>query len=55
MRTVRTPSGKPSSPTAKPTGYGSEKIKTPSTAMSVTKGKSRGGGAMTRGLSYTSC
>ena len=54
-RTVRTPSGKPSSPKAKATGYGCEKIKTPSTKMSVTKGTCRGGGAMTRGKKYTMC
>lgn len=54
-RSVRTPSGKPSSPKAKATGFGSEKIKTPSTAFKVTKGTCRGGGAMTRGKSYTSC
>lgn len=56
MRTVRTPvTSNPSSPKAKATGFGSQKEKTPSTAFKVTKGTCRGGGAMTRGKSYTSC
>lgn len=53
---VTTPSIKnPSSPKATATGFGSQKERTPSITPKVSKGTCRGGGAMTKSKSFTSC